>query len=62
MFYIKPGQVGTNMTTLVYVSYHICNENIGRKNIKILASQETDRPWTDRTEQYASKEECIKWN
>ena len=21
-----------------------------------------DRPWTDRTEQYASKEECIKWN
>ena len=22
--------------------------------------QETDRPWKDRTEQYASKEECIK--
>ena len=22
--------------------------------------QMTDRPWTDRTEQHASKEECIK--
>ena len=27
-----------------------------------MRSQDTDRPWTDRTEQYASKEECIKWN
>ena len=25
-------------------------------------SQETDRPLPDRTEQYASKEECSKWN
>ena len=25
-----------------------------------LRNQDTDRPWTDRTEQYASKEECIK--
>ena len=33
----------------------------GRKHNKILWSQETDRTWTDRTEQYASKEECIKW-
>ena len=33
------------------------------QNIKYLVwSQETDRPWTDRTEQRASKEECIKWN
>ena len=31
----------------------------GRKQ-KILWSQEIDRPWTDKTEQYASKEECIK--
>ena len=44
-------------------SYHICYENIDRKYNKILRSQETDSPWrTDRTEQYASKEECIKWN
>ena len=42
--------------------YDICYENIGRKHNKILWSQETDRPWLDRTEQYqyASKEECIK--
>ena len=33
---------------------------IGRKHNKILRSQETDRPWTGRTEQYASQEECIK--
>ena len=35
----------------------------GRKHkIPILKSrlQETDRSWTDSTEQYASKEECIK--
>ena len=32
---------------------HICYKNI----TKILKSKETDR-----TEQYASKEECIKWN
>ena len=25
-------------------------------------TQITGRPWTDRTEQYASKEECIKRN
>ena len=43
-------------------SYHICYENIERKHNKILWSQETDSPWTDRTGQYASKEECIKWN
>ena len=30
-------------------------ENIGRKNSKILTSQETDKSWTDRTEQYAKK-------
>ena len=42
-------------------SYHICYENIDGKYNKILRSQETDSPWrTDRTEQYASKEECIK--
>ena len=41
-------------------SYHICYENIGRKHNKILWSQDRDRPWTDRTEQYASKEECIE--
>ena len=23
-------------------------------------NDETDRPWTDRTEQYVSKEECVK--
>ena len=36
----------------------------GQKHVhnKILWNQETDRPWTDRTEQYASKEEYIKWN
>ena len=46
-------------------SYHICYENIGRKHNKILWSQETDMTdhgGTDTTEQYASKEECIKWN
>ena len=43
-------------------SYHICYENTGRKHNKILWSQDRDRPWTDRTEQYASKEEFIKWN
>ena len=31
-----------------------------RKHRKILKTQETDRPWTDRTLQYASKEEFIK--
>ena len=31
----------------------------GQKH-KILWSLETDRPWTDRTEQYATKEECVK--
>ena len=42
-------------------SCHIYYENISRKNskIKILMSQETDRPWTDRTEQNASKQDCI---
>ena len=34
----------------------------GRKHNKILWSQETGSSWTDRTEQYASKEECIKRN
>ena len=24
--------------------------------------QETDILWTDRTEQYSSKQECINWN
>ena len=38
-------------------SYHICYKNIGRKHNKRLWSQEKDRLWTDRTEQYASKEE-----
>ena len=32
----------------------------GQKHNKILWSLETDRPWTDRTEQYATKEECVK--
>ena len=41
-------------------NYHICYEIISRKHSKILCSQETDRPWTDGTEQYASEEECIK--
>ena len=47
-----------------YLSYHSCYENIGkgRKHNKILWSQERDIPWTDRPEQYASKEEYIKWN
>ena len=37
-------------------SYHICYENIGQKYNKILWSQETDRPWTERTEQENHKE------
>ena len=41
-------------------SYHICYENIGRKNGKILTSQETVRSWTDRTEQYQNKNYQIK--
>ena len=42
-------------------SYNICYENIGRKHNKIPTLKSTDRrPWTDRTEQYGSKEECIK--
>ena len=45
-----------------HFGYYICNEKIGRKNSKILTSQETDRPWTDRTEQYASNQGYIKWN
>ena len=42
-------------------SCHISCENIGRKNskIKILMSQETDRPWTDKTEQNTSKQDFI---
>ena len=32
----------------------------GQKHNKILKSQEADRPWTDRTEQYSSKQESIK--
>ena len=36
------------------------NIGIGQKHNKILCSQETDRPWADRTEEYASKEKCIK--
>ena len=36
------------------------NIGIGQKHNKILRSQETDRPWIGRTEQYASKEDCIK--
>ena len=32
----------------------------GQKHSKILKSQEADRPWTDRTEQYSSKQESIK--
>ena len=35
-------------------SYHICYENIGR-TMKL-----RDRPWTDRTYQYVSKEERIQ--
>ena len=40
-------------------SYHICYDNIGWKHNKILWNQETGSSWTDRTEQYTSKEECI---
>ena len=29
--------------------------NVGGKHNKILKSQETDRPWTDRAQQFASK-------
>ena len=43
-------------------SYQIYYEKIGQKHSKILWSPEITRPWTDRNEQYASKEECIKWN
>ena len=43
-------------------SHHICYENIGRKHSKIFKSQGTGRKWKDRSEQYASKEEYIKWN
>ena len=43
-------------------SYHICYENIGRKHNKISTLKSRDRPWADRSEQYASKEVCIKWN
>ena len=32
------------------------------KHSKILKSQEADRPWEDRTEQYASKKVCVKWS
>ena len=49
--------IGTNI-----FSYHIYYENIGRKHSKLLKSQETNRPRTDKTEQHASKVECIKWN
>ena len=31
----------------------------GQKHNKILWSLETDRPWTDRTEQYATKESVL---
>ena len=41
-------------------SYCICHENIGQKYSKILKSQETDRPLTDKSEQYPSKRECYK--
>ena len=40
-------------------SCHICYDNIGWKHNKILWNQETGSSWTDRTEQYTSKEECI---
>ena len=40
--------------------YHICYENIGRKQQNTLRSQDKDRSWTDRTEQYASEEDCIE--
>ena len=44
-----------------YFSYHICYENIGRKHNKTphLWTQETDRPWTDRTERDASKKNVL---
>ena len=40
--------------------YHICYENIGRKQQNTLRSQDKDRSWTDRTDQYASEEDCIE--
>ena len=47
------------MKTLYYMLY---NKTPTLKHGVILhvGSKETDRTWTDRTEQYASKEECIK--
>ena len=36
-------------------------ENI-TKYIPWSQGSKRQRPWTDRTKQYASKEECIKWN
>ena len=33
-----------------------------KKKWQITKSKKRDRSWTDRAEQYASKEECIKWN
>ena len=42
-----------------HFNYHICYENIGRKHSKILKNQETNRPWTDRTEQYARKKSVV---
>ena len=39
-------------------SYHICYENTDGKQHNTLKSR--DRPRTEKTEQYVSKEECIK--
>ena len=55
-----PGNQSIYLSGRKNFSYNICYENKDRKHSKIAKSQEKDRPWTDITEQYASKEECIK--
>ena len=66
VFYCRFSYAGTWGLVNLFVgtktfSCHISYENIDRKNskIKILMSQETDRPWTDKTEQNASKQDFI---